>query len=393
MDKWADYLISEVSYDSEHLINVALRHQETKQGITKGKPVDRLTIASDIKNGLVYITIYSGKNSWKKGHKIETFSIKGTPYLRIDGNKVKLDYLGDIQEFPIPKSELTEKLESPPEPVTEPEPPSSPRGSLPKDSTEELPQELDLAPEPVTEPEEEDATPEQLARLEQLEKQIEKLESPPEPVTEPEPPSSPRGSLPKDSTEELPQELDLAPEPVTEPEEEEATPEQLSQLNELQQQIDDLENILSANSISTSEPEEEEATPEQLSQLNELQQQIDELEKILSSKLNPTKEPSTKSTSKAKKSSKSTDKKIEQKIIKTLQKQNQKLDEIENKLHKSTTEKTTDSSPLDAYCVKCKSKRIIENPKDTTMKNGRPAIRGICSVCKCKVFRIIKKKK
>ncbi|KAF6248211.1 hypothetical protein C6990_00350 [Nitrosopumilus sp. b3] len=66
---------------------------------------------------------------------------------------------------------------------------------------------------------------------------------------------------------------------------------------------------------------------------------------------------------------------------------------MENKLHKSTTEKTTDSSPLDAYCVKCKSKRIIENPKDTTMKNGRPAIRGICSVCKCKVFRIIKKKK
>ncbi|AJW69995.1 hypothetical protein [Nitrosopumilus adriaticus] len=184
MDEWADYLISEVSYDSEHLINVALRHQETKQGITKGKPVDRLTIASDIKNGLIYITIYSGKNSWKKGHKIQTFSIEGTPYLRIDGNKVKLDYLGDIREFPIPKSELTEK-ESLPEPITEPEPPSSPRGSLPKDSTEELPQELDLAPEPITEP---------------------------------EPPSSPRGSLPKDSTEELPQELDLAPEPITEPE-------------------------------------------------------------------------------------------------------------------------------------------------------------------------------
>ena len=175
MDKWADYFISEVSYDSEHLINVALRHQETKQGITKGKPVDRLTITSDIKNGLIHITIYSGKNSWKKGHKIETFSIEGTPYLRIDKNKVKLDYLGDIQEFLDPKSELTEKLELPQEPIIEPEPPSSPRGSLPKDSTEELPQELDLAPEPITEPEEEEATPEQLARLEQLEKQIEKF--------------------------------------------------------------------------------------------------------------------------------------------------------------------------------------------------------------------------
>ena len=184
MDKWADYLISEVSYDSDHLISVAIRHQETEKGITPGKPIDRLTIASDIKNGLIYITIYSGKNSWKKGHKIQTFSIGGNPYLRIDGNKVKLDYLGDIRELPIIKSESSPP-ESQPEPITEPEAPSSPRGSLPKDSAEELPQELDLAPEPITEP---------------------------------EAPSSPRGSLPKDSAEELPQELDLAPEPITEPE-------------------------------------------------------------------------------------------------------------------------------------------------------------------------------
>jgi hypothetical protein len=63
----------------------------------------------------------------------------------------------------------------------------NPRGSLPKESAEELPQELDLAPEPVTEPVEEEATPEQLTRLEQLEKQIQELES------QPEPPSSPRG--------------------------------------------------------------------------------------------------------------------------------------------------------------------------------------------------------
>ena len=29
MDKWADYLISEVSYDAKHLISVAIRHQDT----------------------------------------------------------------------------------------------------------------------------------------------------------------------------------------------------------------------------------------------------------------------------------------------------------------------------------------------------------------------------
>ncbi|MGH1522167.1 MAG: hypothetical protein ACRBB2_07410, partial [Nitrosopumilus sp.] len=98
MGPWADYLISEVNYDQNHLIRIAIRHKDTINGITKGKPVDRLTISSDIKNGLVYVTIYSGNNSWKKGHKIRTFSINGSPYLRIDKNKDELDYLGDLPE-------------------------------------------------------------------------------------------------------------------------------------------------------------------------------------------------------------------------------------------------------------------------------------------------------
>ena len=464
MKKWADYLLSEVSYDSEHLISVATRHQDTDKGITGGKPIDRLTIASDIKNGLLYITIYSGKNSWKKGHKLETFSIDGTPYLRIDQNKVTLDYLGDLPESSFAESITIQELESQPEPVTETEPPSSPRGSLPKESAEELPQELDLAPEPVTETEEE-ATPEQLLRLEQLSKQIQELESQPEPVTETEPPSSPRGSLPKESAEELPQELDLAPEPVTETEppssprgslpkesaeelpqeldlapepvteteppssprgslpkesaeelpqeldlapepvtetEEEATPEQLSQANDLQQQIDDLENALSNQQLSESETEEE-ATPEQLSQANDLQQQIDDLENALSNQQLSESETEEEATpeqfSKIKELEKEIEKleavDVEHEIIQTLQKQNKKLDDIENKLHSSSKIKTkiSKSSIQEAYCVRCKIKRAIKNPVDTIMKNGRPAVKGICSVCECKVFRIVKMKK
>jgi len=294
MKKWADYLISEVSYDSEHLISIATRHQDTDNGITKGKSVDRLTIASDLKNGFTYITIYSGINSWKHGNKLRTFSIGGSPYLRIDKNKVRLDYLGDL-----PESSFVETI-----------------------------QELELQPEPITEP---------------------------------EPPSSPRGSLPKESTEELPQELELQPEPITEPEE--ATSEQLSQVNDLQQQIDDLENVLSNQKFS----EPEEATPEQLSKVKKLEKEIKKLEAV----------------------------DIEHEIIQKLRKQNKKLDDIENKLDNSDSVeiKTPESSSQEAYCVKCKTKRIIKNPEETIMKNGRPAIRGICSVCGCKVFRITKMKK
>jgi len=41
-----------------------------------------------------------------------------------------------------------------------------------------------------------------------------------------------------------------------------------------------------------------------------------------------------------------------------------------------------------AYCMKCKKKVEIKNPNQITLKNGRPAVQGICSVCGTKVFRI-----
>ncbi len=44
-----------------------------------------------------------------------------------------------------------------------------------------------------------------------------------------------------------------------------------------------------------------------------------------------------------------------------------------------------------AYCVKCKAKREMKDPKSITMANGRPATTGVCPVCKTKMFRISSK--
>ena len=43
---------------------------------------------------------------------------------------------------------------------------------------------------------------------------------------------------------------------------------------------------------------------------------------------------------------------------------------------------------VEAYCVKCRAKREIKDPKQVTMKNGKPATQGICPVCGTKLFRI-----
>ncbi len=42
----------------------------------------------------------------------------------------------------------------------------------------------------------------------------------------------------------------------------------------------------------------------------------------------------------------------------------------------------------EAYCFKCRAKREIKNPKNVVLKNGKPAIQGVCPICGTKVFRI-----
>ena len=43
---------------------------------------------------------------------------------------------------------------------------------------------------------------------------------------------------------------------------------------------------------------------------------------------------------------------------------------------------------MEAYCLKCRSKKEVKDAEAVTLKNGRPATRGKCSECDATVFRI-----
>ena len=43
---------------------------------------------------------------------------------------------------------------------------------------------------------------------------------------------------------------------------------------------------------------------------------------------------------------------------------------------------------MEAYCMKCKKKQEMKDPQATTMKNGKPATTGTCTVCGTKLFKI-----
>tara|TARA_Y100000310_G_C20383731_1_gene669411 strand:- start:138 stop:284 length:147 start_codon:yes stop_codon:yes gene_type:complete len=43
---------------------------------------------------------------------------------------------------------------------------------------------------------------------------------------------------------------------------------------------------------------------------------------------------------------------------------------------------------VDGHCMKCKEKREIKDAEQTKMKNGRDAVKGVCSKCGTKMFKI-----
>jgi hypothetical protein len=44
-----------------------------------------------------------------------------------------------------------------------------------------------------------------------------------------------------------------------------------------------------------------------------------------------------------------------------------------------------------AYCVKCKAKGEMKDATKVSMKNGRPAMKGVCAKCGTGMYKILPK--
>ncbi len=60
--------------------------------------------------------------------------------------------------------------------------------------------------------------------------------------------------------------------------------------------------------------------------------------------------------------------------------------EIENE---EMSEDGEGGSEVEAYCVKCRQKRSMEDPREIETKNGRHALEGTCPVCGTHLFRFV----
>ncbi len=48
---------------------------------------------------------------------------------------------------------------------------------------------------------------------------------------------------------------------------------------------------------------------------------------------------------------------------------------------------------MEAYCVKCRSKKEMVDAQEVEMKNGRKAMKGKCPDCGTSMFKILGKSK
>ena len=102
MDKWADYVIVGVQYDTDHSrIARVRRSPDLGDKLGEATIVSRASVVDSIRGESSYITAYRdpSDNAWRKGDDVCIVTVDGTDFIRIDGNETKADNLGELPEF------------------------------------------------------------------------------------------------------------------------------------------------------------------------------------------------------------------------------------------------------------------------------------------------------
>nr|AIF05674.1 hypothetical protein [uncultured marine thaumarchaeote KM3_186_G04] len=123
MAKWADYLITQVSYDQNHIITKVKQHRDKGNMMGEGEVVDRNVIADNLGHGISYMTVYGGLDKIRIGKNVRYFRAYEHDYIRVDNNKVMSDNLGELPQLDESKQQEKPTLtETKPNPAIETKP-------------------------------------------------------------------------------------------------------------------------------------------------------------------------------------------------------------------------------------------------------------------------------
>ena len=152
MAKWADYLISQVLYDQNHIITKVKQHRDIGNKISGGEIVDRDALANNLGHGVKYMTVYGDLDKIRMGKNIRYFRAYEDHYIRIDDNKVMTDNLGELPGLVESQQEEQPVLaEAKPKPAVETKPLSALSSAFFSEQVEQEPAavETEVTPEPA----------------------------------------------------------------------------------------------------------------------------------------------------------------------------------------------------------------------------------------------------
>jgi len=152
MVKWADYLISQVLYDQNHIITKVKQHRDIGNKISGGEIVDRDALANNLGHGVKYMTVYGDLGKIRMGKNVRYFRAYEDHYIRIDDNKVMTDNLGELPGLVESQQEEQPVLaEAKPKPAVETKQLSELSSAFFSEQVEQEPaaEETEVTPEPA----------------------------------------------------------------------------------------------------------------------------------------------------------------------------------------------------------------------------------------------------
>ncbi|MCK5598698.1 DUF3892 domain-containing protein [bacterium] len=102
MNKWADYLISEVSYENmenTRFIKKVKIHKDLGDRIGEAGIELREKVVEYLDSGKEIMTILNKNGEWSRGKQVHVITIKKKKFIRTDPNEKEEDNLEELPEF------------------------------------------------------------------------------------------------------------------------------------------------------------------------------------------------------------------------------------------------------------------------------------------------------
>jgi len=101
-EKWADFLIDAVRFNSQHT-HIDLVRCRTDRGETISESTEQFSrqqVIAKIGAGIKFCTIYRGDNGkWKRGASVIIIILDGEEFIKTVSDKIKKDNLDNLPEF------------------------------------------------------------------------------------------------------------------------------------------------------------------------------------------------------------------------------------------------------------------------------------------------------